>query len=115
MTVTQKRSAELFEELVATLVDEGMETGEFEIDSMRFAQMETLGHGLGKELSRRVQAALAARQGERMPDHFPCPQCGGDVPGEKKPKPVSSLDGKLEILETHCLCKKCRRAFFPSA
>lgn len=114
MAQTQKRSTELFKELVEVLVDEGMETGEFDIDSMRFAQMEALGHGLGKELSRQVQAGLAARQGERMPERFACPECGRDCPAETKPKPITSLDGEIELSETRCFCKKCRKSFFPS-
>lgn len=38
--MTKRRSAELFEELVHAIGDEGMESGDFEIDSMRYAQME---------------------------------------------------------------------------
>ncbi len=52
------------------LVKEGQETGQFQIDSMRFAQMEMLGHGLGKELSRRVQEALTECQTEQMAQSF---------------------------------------------
>lgn len=115
MPEARKRSAALFEELVETLVDEGMQTGEFDIDSMRFAQMELLGHGLGKELSRRVQADLARRQGQRMSDAFPCPRCGRDCPTETKPKPLTTLDGEVHIPESRCFCKSCRKAFFPSA
>lgn len=115
MAQTQKRSAELFKELVETLVSEGMEDGEFDIDSMRYAQMEMMGHLLGKDLSRQVQAELAARQGERMPESFTCPHCSRDCPAEKKPKPITSLDGDVELPETRCYCKACRKSFFPSA
>lgn len=111
----RRRSTVLFEELVATLVEEGMETGEFEIDSMRFAQMELFGHGLGRELSRRVQEELAARQGARMPTAFACPTCGRECAAEARGRPVVSLDGEVEIDEVRCRCKTCRRSFFPSA
>ena len=109
------RSAELLEELVQALIDEGMESGQFEIDSMRYAQMELLGHGLGKQLSQRVQAALADRQGQRMPRAFACPRCGRQCEAEQQPRPITSLDGKVELPETRCYCKKCRKNFFPSA
>ena len=65
-----KTSRELFEELVQALVEERIEGGEIEIDSMKFAQMELLGHGLGKELAGRVQQALVACQAEQMPTVF---------------------------------------------
>lgn len=115
MAELKTRSAELFEQLVEALVDEGMETGQFDIDSMRYAQMELLGHGLGKELSRRVQAVLSDRQGQRMAKTFLCPTCGRECVAEQKPKPMTSLDGDLEIPETRCFCKSCRKSFFPSA
>lgn len=108
------RAADLFKELVEALVDEGMETGDFEIDSMRYAQMEMLGHGLGKELSRQVQEALSERQREVLPDTFPCPECGRDCVGERGHKTVMSLDGEVELPEVRCVCKKCRKSFFPS-
>lgn len=111
----QSRSAVLFGELVEALVDEGVQTGEFEIDSMRYAQMELLGHGLGRELSQRVQEALAARQGARMPDVFPCPTCGRECAAEVRGRPVVSVDGEVEIDEVRCHCRTCRRSFFPSA
>ena len=113
--MSASRSAQLFEELVEALVAEGMESGEFEIDSMRYAQMELLGHGLGKELSRQVQAALSERQREEMPETFPCPQCDRECPAERVRKTITSLDGEEELPELRCQCKKCRKAFFPSA
>jgi hypothetical protein len=115
MTELKARSAELFEQLVEALVDEGMQTGEIEIDSMRYAQMELLGHGLGQDLSRRVQAALSDRQGRRMPSVFPCPRCHRECPAEQKSKPMTSLDGDVDLPETRCYCQKCRKNFFPSA
>lgn len=115
MAEAQKRSTELFQELVDALVEEGAETGQFDIDSMRYAQMEALGHGLGKELSRQVQQRLAERQGRRMPESFACPGCGRQCRAETKPKSLTSLDGEVELSETRCFCKRCRKSFFPSA
>lgn len=113
MNETRKSTA-LFEELVQALVEERIEGGEIEIDSMKFAQMELLGHGLGKELSGRVQQALVARQGEQMPRVFGCPTCGRECPAEPRPKTIQSLDGEIELAEVSCDCPKCRRSFFPS-
>lgn len=108
------RSAELFQELVEALVDEGMESGEVEIDSMRYAQMELLGHGLGKELSRQVQEALAERQRDQMPERFRCPWCSREYSAETGCKSMTSLDGEVKLSEVRCFCKKCRKVFFPS-
>ena len=109
-----KNSAELFEELVQALVEERIEGGEIDIDSMKFVQMELLGHGLGKELAGRVQQAFVAHQAEQMPTVFRCPTCGRECPTETKPKTIQSLDGGIELAEVCCHCPKCRRSFFPS-
>lgn len=68
------QAQELFEDLIQELVAEGQETGEFPIDSMRFAQMEMVAHELGKELSRRVQEALTESQTSQKAKSFPCPR-----------------------------------------
>jgi len=111
---TTGKSTALFEELVQVLVEERIAGGEIEIDSMRFAQMELLGHGLGKELSGRVQQALVARQAEQMPRVFGCPTCGRECPAETHSNTMESLDGEIELAEVRCHCRKCRRSFFPS-
>lgn len=114
MPKTGSRSAKLFQELVEALVDEGRESGDFEIDSMRYAQMELLGHGLGKELSRQVQEALAERQREQMAESFRCPRCDRECPAERGRKSMTSLDGEVKLSEVRCFCKTCRKSFFPS-
>ena len=110
-----RKSEDLFEELVRALVQERIEGGEIEIESMKFAQMELLGHGLGKELAGRVQQALVASQAEQMPTVFCCPTCGRQCRAETKSKTIQSLDGETELAEVCCHCRKCRRSFFPSA
>jgi hypothetical protein len=110
-----RSSEEIFEELVQALVEERIEGEEIEIDSMKFHEMELLGHGLGKELAGRVQQALVARQGEQMPRVFRCPKCGQECASVRKPKAIQSLDGEFELTEVRCHCRKCRRSFFPSA
>lgn len=113
MSVSEK-SAELLELLVAALVDEA-EGGDVAIDQMRFAQMELLGHGLGKRLAARVQQALVARQAEQMPSEFRCPSCDRVCPAETVDKKMHTLDGEVELAEVRCHCRRCRRSFFPSA
>lgn len=114
MSQAGTRSGKLFEQLVEALVEEGVEASEFEIGSLRYAQMEALGHGLGKELSRRVQEALADRQFAEMAKTYRCPQCDRECPAEKGKKQMSSLDGEVQLSEVRCFCRKCRKSFFPS-
>jgi hypothetical protein len=115
MLTAGTRSAELFQQFVDALVDEGMESGDFTIDYMRYAQMESLGHGLGKELSRQVQETLAQRQRQQMPDALPCPDCQNVCRAEDSRKTIRSVDGSVELPEVRFHCKKCRKSFFPSA
>ena len=112
MSELKPRSAELVQELVQALVDEGLETGQFEIDSLRSAHMDLLGHGLGRELSRQVHHALAERPGQRLARVFACPTGGRECVAEPKPKPRTSLDGEVERPEMRWFCKNCRKAFF---
>jgi hypothetical protein len=115
MSALRRSSEELFEQLVDALIDEGMTAEEFDIDAMPFAQMELFGHGLGRQLARRIQQALAQRQGERMAEEFDCPQCGRSCRAQTGGRRMKTLDGDVEFAEPKCFCKSCRKAFFPSA
>jgi len=109
-----KRSTELYQQLVQALVDEQLESGEVDVEWMRFAEMEQLGHGMGRQLACHVQQALVARQAEQMPVVCCCPECGRECRVERKPKTVQTLDGEIEIFEVRGDCRKCRQSFFPS-
>ena len=119
MSAVRGSSEELFEELVQALIDEGMTAEQFEIDAMPFAQMERFGHGLGKQLGRRIQEALAehqaARLNEQAGDQYDCPQCGRACRADPGARTLRTLDGEVEFSEPKCFCKSCRKAFFPSA
>lgn len=106
-------AAELFEQLVDALVDEGVKAGDFDIEFMLYARMESLGHGMGQELSRQIQAALAKRQQQQMPDSYACPRCQADCRAEEGRKTISSIDGDVELPEVRFHCPKCRKSFFP--
>ena len=82
MVELKPRSAELFQELV----DEGMETGQFEIDSMRYGQMELLGHGLGKRGFRdRCNRRSPSGKDNAWPWGLPAPRVGGSVQPSNSP------------------------------
>ena len=115
-----RRSSEaIFSELVQTLIDEGVTAQTFRLDAMPFAEMEQFGHGLGRELARRIQAALVGAQAaglaERTGGEHACPRCGRTchaAPGQRR---LRTLDGEVGFAEPKCFCPKCRQAFFPSA
>jgi hypothetical protein len=119
MSVSLQSSEELFEQLVQALLDERMTAEEFNIDAMPFARMEQLGHGLGKQLARRIQQALAERQGARMNaqagEQYNCPGCGRSCRAAPNSRTLHTLDGEVEFAEPRCFCKSCRKVFFPSA
>lgn len=118
MDAVRESSAELMARLVQTLLDEGVTAQTFDLDAMPFAAMEQLGHGLGKVLARRIQAALAEAQAARMReqrgDEHACPQCGQPCRAESQRRTLQTLDGAVEFAEPKCVCAACRRSFFPS-
>lgn len=115
MPAIEKRSERLLEELVEALVDEQQNSEEVDLDRMRFAVMERLGHEMGKRLSTRVQAALVRRQHERAEPPAECPECGGRLRRAIKLREVKGLDGPVPVEEHAGYCRRCRRTFFPSA
>lgn len=119
MDVVRESSKVLMPRLVEALLDEGQTAQTFDLDAMSFAAMEKLGHGLGKELARQIQVALAEAQASRMHeqhgDEYACPQCGRTCRAAPQPRTMQTLDGEVEFAEPKCVCPDCRKSFFPSA
>lgn len=115
MPASKKRSEVLAAQLVEALVDEQESSDEVSLDQMTYALIEKLGHELGQDLSRQVQAALVSRQRERAEPPSSCPECGGRLKHAAKFRELKSVDGPVAIEEQACFCRRCRRTFFPSA
>lgn len=115
MPASKKRSEVLAAQLVEALVEEQESSGEVNLDRMTYALIEKLGHELGQELSRQVQAALVSRQRQRAEPLSRCPKCGGRLKQAVKLRELKSIDGGVEIEEQTCYCRQCRQSFFPSA
>lgn len=115
MAEQQTRSEELLEELVRVLVAERVESGAVDIETMTFAEMEQISHGLGRELSRRLQGSFVSDQGGRMPPDYDCPTCGLECEAVRTKRTIKTVDGLAEIEELKSYCPKCRRCFFPSS
>ena len=80
-----------------------------------YSVIEARAHELGRQLSRQVQqrqmgevAALAAPTAK-------CPTCDARCELVPEKRPVTSVDGPLDMQELHGYCIGCRRSFFPSA
>ena len=80
-----------------------------------YSLIEETAHELGREVSRMVQVMHFQAMVDECPQHGACPDCGKDVPFERRSRTVLSGDGPIELEELMGYCPCCRRAFFPSA
>lgn len=77
------------------------------LDSVRRALSE---HMLQLALSRQSEACSAGPA-----ESLCCPGCLRPTePDDPEPRVVTTAVGRVEWLEPHRYCRKCRRAFFPS-
>lgn len=114
-----ERTKQLRDELVQTLIDEGVSAEEFALESMPFAQMELFGHEFGRQVAGEIQKALIEAQAARLNDEageqHACPQCGAACRADTAPRRLKTLDVDVQFEEPKCFCKSCRKSFFPSA
>lgn len=80
-----------------------------------YSVIESRAHEMGRRLSREIQqrqmdeaAAVAARTAR-------CPGCGSTCRLTAKKRPLTSIDGGVEVQELKGHCPVCRRDFFPSS
>jgi hypothetical protein len=115
------RQASLKEKLSRLL----LEVAEVEVELSRaegaivgvphYSVIESRAHELGKELSRKVQqrhmgeiTATAARRAR-------CPCCSAVCEVQEQKRPLTSIDGQVQVQELKGHCPFCRRDFFPPA
>ena len=105
-----------FDELVALLAEERYGPNGPPIDTT-FAEIEELGHQVGRMLGRSLDEHLTAQHAEHF-QQASCPTCGArgesDV-ASRKARPLETLDGKIPLAEPAFHCPRCDRDFFPSA
>jgi hypothetical protein len=80
-----------------------------------YSAIEGRAHQLGQQLSRQIQER---QMGDIMAAWVPkgsCPACGrrGQLIATKRP--VTSVDGRIEVRELGGYCPSCRKAFLPPA
>lgn len=80
-----------------------------------YSVIEARAHELGRQLSREVQQRQMGEVAALATPTTKCPTCGARCELVPKKRPVTSIDGALDMQELHGYCAGCRRSFFPSA
>lgn len=80
-----------------------------------FDQIELPAHALGQRFSRAIQEERAREVALQELGRVYCPDCKKQCRVEIEPRPVTSMDGPIELTEPVAHCRPCRRSFFPSA
>jgi hypothetical protein len=84
-------------------------------ENVRFHELESAGHALGRAVAQATTERLAFARAERLTGPQPCPTCGRLYPLVHRDRPLETIDGPLELHEPVYHCSACRRDFFPSA
>jgi hypothetical protein len=79
-----------------------------------FSQIEAAAHGVGAQLSCRIQERSAFDVAAGAPQAAPCPTCATSCSVVIESRTINSTDGPIEIREPKGDCTRCRRSFFPS-
>ena len=80
-----------------------------------YSVIELRAHELGRQLSRRVQQQHMGEITAFQVPKAPCPECGTRCEVIPKKRPVTSIDGPIELQELEGRCRFCRKSFFPAA
>lgn len=80
-----------------------------------YSVIELRAHELGRQLSRRIQEQHMGEITAFQVPKAPCPKCGMRCEVFPRKRPVTSIDGPIELQELEGRCPFCRKAFFPSA
>ncbi len=85
------------------------------LEDVRFTELESAGHRLGRAVAQATTERLALSRANRISGPQACPTCGRQCPLVKKDRQLETIDGPIELDEPVCHCSACRRDFFPSA
>ncbi len=114
MQAREARRKELLRELAELGIEEMVEQGAF-LGTPHYSVIERYAITLGRELSREAQERAMREVAASCPTEANCPTCGASCRVQTATRPVTSLDGRVEVTETTAYCDRCRRSFFPSA
>ena len=80
-----------------------------------YSVIEGRAHELGRQLSRQIQQRQMAEIVACQISKASCPGCGRRCDLIPKNRPVTAVDGGIELQELEGYCPTCRKAFFPVA
>jgi uncharacterized protein with PIN domain len=80
-----------------------------------YSIIEGRAHELGQQLSRQIQQRQMAEIVACQVPKASCPGCGRRCELIPTKRPVTSVDGSIELQELEGYCPSCRKAFFPAA
>lgn len=84
-------------------------------EDVRFTEMESAGHQLGRAVAQVTTERLALERAERLTQPQPCPTCQRMCSPIHQERELETIDGPVGLREPVCHCPACRRDFFPSA
>ena len=80
-----------------------------------YSVIELRAHELGRQLSREIQRRQMGEVAAAQAPRAKCPTCGTVCELTLAKRPVTSIDGAVELQELKGSCPACRRDFFPCA
>lgn len=79
-----------------------------------YDEIELPAHAMGQRFSRAIQEERARELALKEFKGTRCPDCRQLCRVEIEPRPMTSMDGPIELSEPVAKCRRCRRSFFPS-
>jgi hypothetical protein len=80
-----------------------------------YSVIEGRAHELGRQLSRQIQQRQMAEIVTCQTSKASCPGCGRRCDLIPRKRPVTAVDGGIELQELEGYCPICRKTFFPVA
>jgi hypothetical protein len=93
----------------------GIDLSAFPNRQVRFTELESAGHRLGRAVAQLTTETLSLLAAARIQEPQPCPTCGQLAAVGHEERELETLDGVIPLHEPVCHCSACRRDFFPSA
>src|ERR1700677_454252 len=84
-------------------------------EDVRFHDMESAGHALGQAVAQAATERLTFARAERLSGSQPCPTCNRACLITHEERPLTTVDGPIELSEPVCHSPTVRRDFFPCA
>lgn len=113
-SVASPAAAEKIQELAALIARERFGPEGVPKD-ITFSEIEQIGHQTGQMVAAQVDRELVGDHQEHFADEQACPQCGQPCASKPCERELTTRDGTMELPESVCYCRSCRRSFFPSA